>query len=119
MIETMIDKLFEPEVIEMLLTTLIGIMYLTGRITRHQFIAEQMKTKGRIYKQEAKETAVEGVTKPVTILLDVLDYIPVLNTRIPFINQSIPRLAKGLIQAPVGLISDLLHNLPLFGTRVK
>ena len=82
-------------------------------------MAEQMKSKGFIDKQEAKAAAVEGFTKPVTIVLDVLDYIPILNTRIPLINQSIPGLAKSIIQAPVGLINDILHNLPLLGTRVK
>jgi hypothetical protein len=115
----MIEKLLEPEVRELLLTSLIGFLYITGRITRNQFMAEQMKSKGVIDKQEAKAAAVEGFTKPVTIVLDVLDYIPILNTRIPLINQSIPGLAKSIIQAPVGLISDILHNLPWLGTRVK
>jgi hypothetical protein len=115
----MIEKLLEPEVREILLTSLIGFLYITGRITRNQFMAEQMKSKGFIGKQEAKATAVEGVTKPITVILDVLDYIPILNARLPFVNQSIPGITKSIIQLPIGLISDILHNFPLLGTRVK
>lgn len=114
-----LNKLLEPEVLEIVLTSIIGFLYITGRITRGQFIAEQMKYKGLIKPCQAKSTAVEDVTKPITVIFDVLNTIPVVNTKIPLINVSVPDIAKGIIQAPVGMLNDLLHNIPFLGTRVK
>lgn len=114
-----LNKLLEPEVLEIIVTAIIGFLYITGRITRGQFVAEQMKYKGIIEPSAAKGVAVNDVTKPITVIFDILNAVPVVNTKLPLINMSVPDIAKGVIQAPVGLLSDILHNIPLLGTNIK
>lgn len=112
-------KLLEPENLNTIVGVIIGFLYITGRITRGQFIAEQMKFKGIIDGSEAKNVAVNDATKPITVIFDVLNAIPIVNTKIPIINVSVPELAKGLIQAPFGLVNDILHNIPFLGTNIN
>lgn len=115
----MIEKLAEKDVMDIIVSCIIGFLYVSGRITRGQFVAEQMKFKGRISREEAKQVAVDNVTRPITIVFDILDSIPIINTKIPGLGFSVPGAAKVIFQAPFGLASDFLHNFPIFGTRVK
>jgi hypothetical protein len=115
----MIEKLAEKEVLDIIISVVIGYLYVSGRITRGQFVAEQMKYKGMIQREDAKKAAVDNITRPVTVIFDVMDAIPVVNTKIPGLGLSLPGVAKVIFQAPFGLASDFLHNFPVFGTRVK
>lgn len=115
----LIDKILDQQTLLLILEILTVVLYLTGRITKGQFIAEQKKRKGIIKTRDAKKEAVNAVTKPVTVIFDVMDEIPVVNTKLPVINMSVPILAKSIIQAPIGIISDILHNAPIFGSNIK
>jgi hypothetical protein len=117
--QEIISKLSEPEVVMWLLGCLSSILYLTGRITKKQFIAEQKKQKGLIGKWEAKNSAASEVVKPITKVIKLLNYVPVVNTKIPIINKSIPDVATILLEGPIGFLGDLLHNTPGIGTNVN
>lgn len=124
-----INTLFDHEKLDAIFTIVIAILYLTGRITKGQFIAEQSKAKGIIrgtsdeIKSSAKQLAINSALTPLTAVFDVLDAIPVVNSKLPVINQSVPGMGKSIIQtvvgAPIGLISDILINIPFVGSKVK
>ena len=50
-----IYQFIEPEVLNQVLGSVALVLYLTGRITRKQFMAEQKKQKGIILPKEAKK----------------------------------------------------------------
>ncbi len=114
-----LHKLLEPEVLNTVLSILSLVLYLIGRITRQQFVAEQMKSKGMISKEEAKPVMADNVIGVVGSALDLIDAIPVINTRLPVVNASIPTLAKNILTSAVGLLGDILHNIPVVGTNVS
>lgn len=114
--DELISRLLDPEVI---LSAITIILYLCGRITKKQLIAEQEKQKGLISKDKAKDSVKKNVAKPLTGIINLLNYVPGLSAKIPLINKSIPDVAINLIEAPVGFLSDILHNLPFIGTNVN
>lgn len=114
-----LNRLLEPQNLQLIAELVIAFLYITGRITRGQFMAEQMKAKGIIESDQAKSVAVDSATKPITFVFDLLNMVPVLNSKVPVINMSIPDMGKSLIQGPIGLISDILHNIPLLGTNIN
>lgn len=115
----MLTKLVDPEIIQTILFVIIGTQYLFGRITKKQFIIEQKKAKGLIKKEDAKTEMAKSVLGPIALPLDMLNYIPIVNTRIPGINKSVPDIVKEVIASPFGLLGDILHNIPFGGTNVK
>lgn len=118
---TIINKLLEPETLVIILQIVIGILYLTGRITKSQFIIEQKKAQNRVTKtkRETRRAAAEHAVLPITTTLTLLDQLPILNTKLPFINASIPTIAKNVVVAPIEVISDIIFNFPLFGNNAK
>lgn len=114
-----VQRLLEVDNLKLIIELVFAYMYISGRITKGQFIAEQMKVKGMISPDEAKSTAVESATKPVTVVFDLLNMVPILNIKLPILGLSLPDIGKGLVQAPIGVLSDILHNIPLIGTNIK
>lgn len=114
-----IMKLLEQETLTLILEILTIVLYLTGRITKKQFETEQLKSAGNIQPSKAKETAVDLVTKPVTIVFDLLNEVPIINSKLPFLNVSVPDIGKSIVQYPIGILNDVLHNFPIFGTNVN
>lgn len=114
-----LQKLADPDFQVWLFGCLSAVLYLTGRITKQQFIAEQMKAKGVIAKDEAKEQAVSGVAKPITTIIGLLNYLPLVGTKLPVLNKSVPDVINTIIETPIGLLGDILHNLPVVGTNIN
>mgnify|MGYP007090457637 CR=1 FL=1 len=79
-----IMKLLDQGTLTLILEILTIVLYLTGRITKKQFETEQLKSAGTIQPSDAKETAVDLVTKPVTIVFDLLNQVPIVNSKLPF-----------------------------------
>lgn len=114
-----IMKLLDQGTLTLILEILTIVLYLTGRITKKQFETEQLKSAGTIQPSDAKETAVDLVTKPVTIVFDFLNQVPIVNSKLPFLNVSIPDIGKSIVQYPIGILNDALHNFPIFGTNIN
>lgn len=113
---TTLQKILEPEVLLGIVTTF---LYITGRISKKQFVVEQKKAKGMIPKTSARQEMEKEVVGVVGKVLDVADMVPGINARLPIINKSVPKLAKGLLSGCVGLIGDVMYHAPLIGSKVK
>lgn len=115
--------LLKPEILQTLviiLAILNSILYLTNRITKAQFMAEQMQVHSLLNPgQTKKQVAMDQTTKPLTFIFDMLDQVPIINTKIPIVNTSVPGLVKTIIQFPIGALSDILHNAPFIGSKVN
>lgn len=119
-VQEIISRILEPGVIEKLKWGLIAFFYVIGRITKSQFMAEQAQVHGELdINQTKKDFAVNIATGPATFIFDILNQIPVINTKIPFLNVSIPDIGKTVIQWPIGVASDVLHNAPIIGSNIK
>lgn len=118
MLETL-QKIAEPETMNTILGSVALFLYLTGRITKKQFIAEQKKQKGMILPKEAKKVVAEEVSGVVGKAFDLIDKVPVINKKLPLINMSVPKIAKGVVTGPLGLLSDIIFNTPVLGNKVK
>lgn len=114
-----IYQFIEPEVLNQVLGSVALVLYLTGRITRKQFMAEQKKQKGIILPKEAKKVVANEVSGVVGKAFDLVDKVPVVNKKLPLINMSVPQLAKGIVTGPLGLLSDIILNAPVVGNKVK
>lgn len=115
-----LNRLSEPDTLLIIFQILIAVLYLTGRITKAQFMTEQESISARIRptSKEKKEMAVDNTLGPIAVVLDVADHIPVINTKLPIVNDSVPGIVRKVLGAPVGILSDLLMNMPLFGSKV-
>jgi hypothetical protein len=113
------DKFLDPDVLSTIWLTVALIFYLLGRITKKQFMVEQLKAKTFLTPGVAKDRMVEMVTRPLTFIFDFLNLVPVIKTKLPLVELSVPSLFKWVVQLPIGFIGDLLHNLPVIGTKVK
>ena len=119
MVMEILHKCQEPDTLQAILEAVLLGLYLVGRITNTQFVVEQEKLKGITPKDQAKDVMAQKVLGPVGQILDAVDMLPILNTKIPVINLSIPSLAKGILGQSIGFLGDLLHNTPLIGTNVQ
>lgn len=117
--ESLLIKLMEPNTLQLISEIIILALYLTGRITKAQLIAEQLKAKSPMASEDAKKLAVDKATVPLTFIFDALNQIPVLNTQLPFVKASVPELGKTLVQFPFGILNDILFNTPIFGNKAK
>lgn len=114
-----IYNFIDQDILNQAMGTIILILFITGRITKKQFKAEQKKIKGMIPSSQCKSDMEEEVIGIIGKGLDLADKVPGLNFRIPLINQSIPKIAKGLLKGTVGILGDVMHNAPVVGTNVK
>lgn len=117
--ETLISKVSDPEVFKLILESVAVVLYLTGRITKAQLLTEQIKAKSPMASSDAKSMAVDKASLPLTFIFDALDQIPVINTKIPGLNASLPQTAKTIVQFPFGVLNDLIFNTPIFGNKAK
>ncbi|MFC1616782.1 hypothetical protein ACFL2K_01020 [Candidatus Margulisiibacteriota bacterium] len=118
-IVSFIKKIMEPESISQILGVVIFISYLMGRITKKQFVAEQMKVKGLIDKSQAKRTMEKSVLGPINGLFEVLNFVPGINKKLPVVNLSVPEVLQNVSCGSIGFIGDILHNFPGFGTNIN
>jgi len=119
LIQELIKKLLEPDVLNQVFGTGLLVLYLLGRITKNQFIAEQMKIKGLIEKDDAKKQMVQNVLGPGNLIFEILNLLPIINTKIPAIQLSVPDILQRICWSSIGLIGDILHNFPGIGTNIN
>jgi|GEM_PF-6528299 len=118
MLSEILQKVQEPETFKAIVGVISLVLYLSGRITKQQFVVEQEKAKGITAKENAKDAMVQKVLGPIGPILDAVDQIPLVNTKIPVLNTSIPSLAKDILSGAIGLFGDILHGSPGKGTNV-
>ncbi len=114
-----IQKMTEPESLNTILSAIALFLYLTGRITKKQFMAEQKKSKGIILPREARNDVSNEMLGVIGTVINGLDKVPVLNTKLPLLKRSLPQIAKFMVTGPLGILSDIVFNIPVIGNKVK
>jgi hypothetical protein len=109
----LLNLISDPKVV------IILFLYLTKRITAKQFEAEQKKARGLIAIWEAKDDAAQNVVKPITACIKLLNYVPGINIKIPFVNKSAPDLVSSVLEGGAGILGNVLHNIPFIGTNIN
>ena len=117
--EIIFKKVLEPEVLAQIMIGFNLFLYVIGRITKKQLIAEQMKSKQGLKKEKAKDFVAEASLGVIHSALDTLDKVPVLNTKLPLIKLSVPSIAKLVAKAGAGGLSDFIFNFPGLGANVN